>query len=895
MGISRVFRRAQWDRDRLEEMESYVQIEADDNRARGMCEEEAYAAARRKFGNRTLIREEIYRMNSINFLEAVLSDIRYGLRALTEQPMFTAIALVTLAVGIGANIAVFSVVNGVLLKPLAYPNPDGLVALRQVAPGAQGLANVPDGFLLSPSMYVTYDEHNRSFQSLGVWANDAASVTGMRQPEEVRDVAVTDGVLEALRVAPALGRWLRPQDQVPNGPRNLMLGYGYWQRRFGGSPSVIGRTIRVDERSWEIVGVMPRGFRVVTADFDLLRPLRFSRTNLALAGFGYRGIARLKPGVTIAQANSDLTRMLPIWMDSWSNGPGTDSHFYERWRITPAIRLLKTEVTGNIGNVLWVVMGTIALVMLMACANVTNLMLVRVGGRQREIAVRAALGASSMRITGALLIESGMLGLAGSVLGLGLASAGLRLLLAIGPGQLPRLDEIALDGRALAFGLLLAMLSSLFLGLIPAFKYVRPRVAEALRSGGRSTTVSRERHRARNTLVAAQVAVALVLISGAGLMIRTFQALHSVHPGFTDGRHLQTMRVSIPESLIASPERVTRLQNDITDQLAAIPGVSAAAFGSQMPMELFGSGWDEIFAEDKTDESSAPPLRLYKYVSPGFFHAAGTRLIAGRDIAWNEIHGQRHVVLISENLAREVWGSPDTAVGKRIREFTQMPWHEVIGVVENVRESGVTEDAPATVYWPPLMQYMSGSKKLQAWRDVTFVLRSERAGREDLVRQAQHAVWSVEPQIPVASIRTMQEIYDDSLARPSFTLVMLAIAGIMALILGVIGVYGVISYAVSERQREIGIRIALGARNAELKSMFVWSALKVGCAGAAIGLVMAVGFSRFMQSLVFEISPLDPVTLVAAPLLLAIAVILASYLPARRATSLNPAEVLKAD
>lgn len=424
MGITRFFRRARWDRDRLQEIESYVQIEADENMARGMREDEAYAAARRKFGNITLIREEIYGMNSARFVEPILSDIRYGLRTLRQQPMFATVALMTLAVGIGANTAVFSVVNGVLLKPLAYPNSDELVAIRQVAPGAEGLASVSDGLLLSPSMYVTYDEHSRSFQSMGVWANGLASVTGIGEPEQVRDVGVTDGVLEALRVAPALGRWLTSQDQVPNSSRNLMLGYGYWQRRFGGSRSVIGRTIRVDERSWQVVGVMPRGFRVVDADFDLLMPLRFPRTNLSLAGFGYRGIARLKRGVTIAQADADVARMLPIWMDSWTNGPGTDPHFYERWRITPAIRALKTEVTGSISNTLWVVMGTIALVMLMACANVTNLMLVRVGGRQQEIAVRAALGATSARIVSTLLAESGILALAGSLIGLGLAWAG---------------------------------------------------------------------------------------------------------------------------------------------------------------------------------------------------------------------------------------------------------------------------------------------------------------------------------------------------------------------------------------------------------------------------------------------------------------------------------------
>jgi predicted permease len=378
-------------------------------------------------------------------------------------------------------------------------------------------------------------------------------------------------------------------------------------------------------------------------------------------------------------------------------------------------------------------------------------------------------------------------------------------------------------------------------------------------------------------------------------MIRTFQAMHSVQPGFSDGRHLETMRVSIPVALVADAKRVTRMQNAIMDKLAAIPGVSAAAFGSEMPMEYFGSGWDEIFAENKTDPNSTPPLRLYKYISPGFFRAAGTRIVAGRDIRWDEIYNQRHVVLISQNLARELWDTPAAAIGKRVREFPSMPWHEVIGVVEDVRESGVTEAAPETVYWPPLMQYLSGSKKLDAWREMTFVVRSDRAGTEGFLKQVQHAVWSVEAQLPVASIRTMQEIYDASLARPSFTLVMLAIAGIIALILGVVGVYGVVSYAVSQRQREIGIRIAMGARKSQVKKIFVGAALRVAAAGAVFGLATAVALSRFMKSLVFEISPLDPLTFVAAPIALTIAVVLASYFPANRAASLNPVEVLKAE
>jgi predicted permease len=835
-------------------------------------------------------------MNTLTFLEMSWHDVRYACRTLRQHPMFTAVCLLTLAIGIGANTAVFSVLNSVLLKPLPYPHADKLVALRQVAPGAEGLADLSDGLLLSPSMYVTYDQHNRSFEAIGVWAADRASVTRIGSPEEVGVIGVTDGVLQTLAVSPALGRWLTARDQIPDGPRNIMLGYGYWQRRFGGAISIIGKTIWVNSRSWQIIGVMPRGFQIVDQDFDLLMPLAFPRTNLKLAGFGFNGIARLKAGVTIPRADADIARLLPVWMDSWTNGPGTNPHFYENWRIRPAIRPLKQAVIGSIGNVLWVVMGTIGLVMLMACANVTNLMLVRIEARQQELAVREALGASSRRILRIILVESGLLGFAGGLVASALAYIALRVLVAIGPGQLPRLNEITLDTRTYVLTLLLSVLVSLFIGLISAFKHLRPQNAGALRSGNRTSTASRERHRTRNILVAAQVALALVLLVSAGLMIRTVQALHSVDPVFSDGRHLQTVRITIPTSLVPNPERVARMQNDLADKLASIPGVSSAAFASQMPMENFGSDWDEIRAENQPrQQNGILPLRLYKYASPGFFHTAGTRLLAGRDITWEDIYKQRHVVLVSENLARELWSTPSAAIGKRVREFSEMPWHEVIGVVQNTRENGVAQDAPETIYWPPLMQYMFGSKALEAKRDVTFIVRTRRAGTARFLDEVRRAVWSVEPDLPIASTPTMEEIYHHSLARPSFTLVMLAIAGAMAFILGVVGVYGVISYAVSQRRREIGIRLAFGARKGELHRMFVWSAVRISGLGVLCGLAMALGLTRFMKSLVFEVSPLDPMTFFAVLSLLTVAVIVASYVPARRAATFNPIEVLNAE
>ena len=905
MGFRRFFQRAKWDRERLREIESYVQIETEENVARGMKDHEARAAARRKFGNSTLIREEIYRMNTIAFLDTLSRDVRYELRTLRHNPVFTAVALLTIAIGIGANTAVFSVVNSVLLRPLPYRKAEELVAVRQVAPGAAGLANFTDGLRLSPSMYFTYAEHNRTFQSLGVWVTGTANVTGFSEPEQVRTLAVSDGVLQALDVPPALGRSLSPADQIPRGSEpfsfsgrstTLMLSYGYWQRRFGGDRSVIGRNIVVDSEVSQIVGVMPQGFRLVNAEPDLIVPLAFDRGKVILAGFGFNGIGRLKPGIAIAQANADLARLLPVWMDSWTNGPGSNGRIYTTWRITPAILPLKQEVLGNIGNILWVVMGTIGLVMLIACANVTNLLLVRAEARQQELAVRAALGAGWGRIVRELLLESVMLGLMGGLLGVGIAAAGLHLLTVIGPANLPRLSEISLDLRALWFTLVLSLVSGLFFGLIPALKYAGPKIGIAIRSAGRTASVSRERHRTRNLLVVAQVALALVLMVSAGLMIRTFQALRSVDPGFTEAEHLETVRISIPDSLIGKPEQVTRVQNNILDKLAAIPGVTAVGFASEMPMEGFDPNWDNIFVEGKTYASTEiPPLRFFKYVSPGFFHAAGTRMAAGRELTWTEVYGLRPVALVSENLAREIWGSASAAVGKRFRQYPGSPWREVIGVVQDVSENGVLQKAPEIVYWPSMMGNMLGPSPLNALRTATFVVRSQRAGSEGFLKQLQQAVWSVNSSLPLASVRTMQQVYEGSLARTSFALVMLAIAGAMALVLGLIGIYGVISYAVSQRRREIGIRLALGARQAELRRMFVRSGLVLAAIGVAIGLTAAAGLMQLMKSLLFGISPLDPLTYLLVPVVLIGAAVLASYLPARRASAVDPVEALRAE
>jgi predicted permease len=893
MSLRRYFQRAKWHRERAAEIDEYLQFETDDNIARGMSHAEARAAAQRKLGNTALIREEIYRMNTIAFLDTLQRDLRYAFRGLRRNPVFTATALLTLAIGIGANTAVFSVLNSVLLKPLAYPHPDELVAVWQSAPGAPGLASVSGDLRLSPSMFFTYAGENHSFQSMGLWFAQSVTVTGFAEPEEVRAVVVTAGVLETLAVPPAVGRWLNQADQQPGGPDSIMLGHGYWLRRFGGDRSAIGRRIIVDGRSREIVGVMPRSFRVLDNDPEVIGPVRFDKSKLTLPGFGFQGVARLKPGVTIQQADADISRLVPVWMNSWPAYTGGNPRIYETWRIAGALRPLKSDVVGSAGNVLWVLMGTIGIVMLIVCANVGNLLLVRAETRHQALAVRAALGAGRGRIVREMLTESALLGLMGGVLGLGLAWAGLRLLVAIGPATLPRLNEIALDPWVLAFTFAVSLFCGLLFGLIPALKFAGQRNAPALNAGGRTSSATRERHRAQSLLVVCQVAMATVLLVASGLMIRTFEELRKVQPGFSHNEPMQLFRTAFTSSSMPDQQLVARQQNDLVNRLAAIPGVSAVSFADATPLQGLPPDWDAIRPEGRAYDG-IPPLRRFKYVAPGYFQTIGTRLLAGREYNWTDLAPRRRVVIVSENLARELWQTPAAAIGKRIQTIEVAPWQEVIGVVEDVRDNGIQEPPPAAVYWPSMGESKYGGG-LTVVRSVTFAIRSPRAGSDDLLRQVKQAVWGLNPNLPMSSVETMAEVYDKSLARPSFALVMIAIAGSMALLLGIVGIYGVLSYAVTQRRREIGIRLALGAQQGALRSMFVRHGLALTGIGLSFGLAASLGLTRLMSSLLFGIGFLDPVTYAGALLLLALAAALASFLPAWQASSVDPAGVLKAE
>jgi putative ABC transport system permease protein len=809
----------------------------------------------------------------------LIRDVRHAARRLLRTPAFTLATLVTLALGIGANTAIFSVVDSVLLKPLPFPEPDRLVGLWQTAPGV----DIKD-LNASIADYVTYREQSRTLADVAIWNGTALNVTGVAEPERVEGVVATFRLLPMLGVRPIFGRSFVERDDADGSPEVVMLGYGYWQRRFGGDPGAVGRRIMVDGTAREIIGVLPKDFWFMDMAHDLVVPLQFDRAKVHLAGYNFRAVGRLRPGVTLAQVDADVKRMIGIALTRLPPPEGMSIKMMEDARLGPNVRPLLEDLVGDIGKSLWVVMATIGMVLLIACANVANLLLVRTEGRSQELAVRAAIGAGRGRLAREMLIESLLLGLLGGAAGIGFAIGALKLVLAMNPAKLPRLELIAVDATSVMFTLVVSVAAGLAFGAIPVLKHARVRLNEALRAGGRNASSSRDRNITRNTLTIVQVALALVLLIGSGLMIRTFQSMRRVQPGFTQPAALQTLRIAIPEDVAKDDARVLLTQQGLVDALAALPGVTSVSVISALPMTGMSSQ-DPVAASDHTyRENQIPPLRRFIRTMPKAFQVLGTPLTAGRDYDWTDIHQKRDVVVISDNFAREYWGSPAAAIGKRIRSNPTGPWSEIIGVVADIRHDGVDQPAPSTVYWPQ-----------RGNRSMAFVLRGPRAGTEGYAAEIRRAVASVSTSLPITQLQTMQQVYDKSMARTAFTLTLLAISGGMALLLAAIGIYAVISYTVAQRTREIGIRMALGARQDRLKLMFVRNGLLWGGIGAAAGLVAAALLSQLMSAILFEINPIDPLTYGVVVVALLAAAGVASYVPARRVTRIDPVEALRAE
>ena len=894
-GLARIIRfrkplRQQVTEDVEQEIRFHLQMRTEELMRAGMAEEEARKQALREFGDperaKRALRQESARterrIRGLERIDQVRQDLRLALRRLRKRPGFTAVAALTLALGIGATTALFSVVNGVLLKPLPFQEPERLVALWHAMPGI-GL----DRMGLATGTYFTFRDENRVFEELGLWSTPLMTVTGVAEPEWVAALQVTDATLRLLGVRPALGRLFTAEDVDPSSPLTVILGHGYWQSRFGGDPGVIGRSLTVNGDPMEVIGVLPRAFSFMDREPAMLSPFRLDRSRAIVASFNYPAIARLRPGVTLEEARADLVRLIPLAVEKYPGG-----FTLERARetqLSPLVRPLKEEVVGGVDTVLWFLLGAVGIVLLIACANVANLFLVRADGRQHEVAVRTALGAGRGRIAREFLLESLALGILGGATGLGLAFGAIQLLKTIGAQNLPRLHEIALDPPVLIFTLGVSVLAALFFGSFPVLKYARPDLVSSLKEGGRGGTEGRQRHRARSGLAIAQVALALVLLIGAGLMIRSLGALWGVHPGFERPEEVLTFSLFIPSAEVADHDGVARTHERILRAIEAIPGVAAVGLSTSVPMDRRGYT-NMTHVKDITGES--PPSRRYKFVSEGYFETMGIPVLAGRPIAWPDIHGRRPVAVVNERFAREYFDGPAAAIGKLIAQDPDGGWREIVGVVGDVHDDGLDREARVLVYWPFAVSDFWGADVL-VMRSLVYAVRAAGVAPHNVLGQVRAAVWSVNPNLPLANVRTQKAILDLSTARTSFTMVLLSIAAAVALLLGAVGIYGVISYIVAQRTREIGVRVALGARREDVRRLVLRQGGLVVAVGIAVGLAAAVGLTRLMSAMLFGVSPLDPVTYAAVSVGLGIIALLAIYIPARRAANVDPVEALR--
>jgi predicted permease len=813
----------------------------------------------------------------------MLSQLAQTARRLLRSPGFSLTTVLTLAIGIGATTAIFSVVNGVLIQPLPYPDSDRLVELRQRSP------QTGDNWLpISPAIYFTYREHNETLESVALWTTNRASINGVGEPEEVRSLRTTFEFLPTLGVQPALGRGFTASDDAVGSAKTVVLSHAYWQRRFGGSADAIGQSLIVDGDAHEIIGVLSRDFRFGREAAAVLLPAQPNRANAFVGPLGENGLARVRAGVTLADVHADLLRLVPVLLETFPSMPGMDLRAFSNLALTPNVVTLKDAVVGDLDDVLWVLLGTIGILLLIACANVANLQLVRTEGRSQELAIRTALGASAARVASGLLLESTVLGLIAGAVGVIVAVMVLPVLLSLAAAQLPHALVVAIDPTVMSFALAISLGSGLLFGAVPVLKYAGPGIAPILGATGRAHTAGRDRRRVQRGLVVGQVALALVLLIASGLMIRTFQELRRVDPGFTAPEQVQTLSVSIPQASVPEFARAVRVLNDMQDRLAEIAGVEAVGFASRVPLDGGGPSAGFFLEDRPPPEGTAPPQSEFRYVAPNFFETLGTPLMAGRTFEWADQRAPSQVAIVSENLARREWGTPEAALGKRVRMLPTEPWREIVGVVGNIRHEVLEEPAPTAVYLTlgdSLAQFMS--------RNPSFVLRSERVGTPGFVDEIQRAIWSVDASVPVAGLRTLGDIHQASMARTSLTLVLLGITAAMALLLGLVGIYGTISYMLAQRTKEIGIRMALGAQNTNLRRLLLGHVGALVGVGTGLGLLGAAGLTRVMETLLFGVTALDALTYVTVCVVLVVTALLAGYLPARRVTRIDPMRALR--
>ena len=883
------FRRRRYD-ELSESIREHLDEKIADMVDRGMTREQAEAAAHREFGNVALIEQRSREVWQWPKLESLWAGTKYALRRLRRAPLFTVIALITLAIAVGANTVIFSVVNGVLLKPLSYPNSDQLIAVDHLS---QLIGFKKMG--ISPSIYFVYREQNTTLADIGAYDNDELDVTGDGVPEHVRVLDVTHGTLPLLGVSPVVGRLFTRRDDSPGAAQTVVLTYPYWQQRFGGASSAIGSSITAGGVPRQIIGVLPQNFHFLDQkDPSLILPMQWDRATTTLGSFNASAIARLKPGASVQQATTNLERLLPVANRTFPPPAGVSLSFFQSMHLNPSLIPLKEKLVGNVQNALWVLFASVILVLLVASANVANLLLIRVESRHHEFAIRYAIGGARKGISADILLESSPIGLAGSLIGLLLASGAMRVIVGLGATNIPRIRDISITPSVLLFTVAIAVFASLLIACVPILKSTSPHLISDLQDGGRGVGDGRRGQATRKALVMIQVALSVILLICSGLMIRTFRAMMHVLPGFTSPETVQTFGFYIPETQIpdTSPELVIRMDETIMQKIASIPGVFSVSIGRAVPMDN-NSNNNPVFVQNRTYEGSEiPPSRRFNFVAPGFFSTLGTQLLAGRDFTWTDIYEKRPVVVVSKSFASEYWHRPQGALGQRIRVASTDTWREIIGVSEDVHYDGVEKPAPSMVYWPLMMDNFEGQKQ-RLDRATVFVVRSQLAGTQSVMKTIQQQVSMVNPNVPLANSETLDDLYRQSMARTSFTLVMLCVSGGIALLLGTVGIYGVIAYSVSQRTREIGIRMALGAQRGAVVGAFVRQGMQLTVAGIAIGLIVASATMRFMSAILYGVSAEDPITYVTITCAVVIAALLACYLPSRRAAEVNPVLALR--
>jgi putative ABC transport system permease protein len=816
-----------------------------------------------------------------SMIRLFLTDIRMAVRTLLKQPRFASVAGLTVALGVGAVTVIFSVVNAVLIQPLPYPNADRLVNIWSNAPGLGY-----DEFPLSPDLFLFFQKHQTGFEEMALRQRRRVNLTHDEEPNVVESALVTASYFSTVGARFTRGRPFTAEEDSPKGGRVAVISHRLWRSTFGADPDVLTRVVRVDGEPTQIIGIAPDWLdRRDTPDMWL--PARFNPENPPAGNFGWNAVGRLKPGVRPDEAATQLEPLVRRAMETYITSPNYRA-FLTNGRYRPIAHSMKEDIVGDAREPLWILLGTVGMVLLIACVNVANLSLVRAEARQREMAVRLALGGNRGGIVRALLTESLVLSVVGSTLGVLAATAALPLLIRLAPASIPRLEEVGIDGLVLAVAAALSVVSALIFGLVPALRYTRPVMLGALRHGGRNATDHPSRNRGRNMLVATQTAMAMVLLVSSGLLARSFMRLMDAELGF-DTKNLLTAQIALPAASYREPTDVARFAQQLVERLDALPGVDAAGATSALPLVSSAGGTAFEFDGRPVEPGAVPPIVSYQVITPGYFSAMRTPVARGRDFEWSDFREGVNAIVVNQLMADEFWKGQDP-IGKRIRRAGSdpkivRPWFTVVGVVNNIRQAGPREDVEEMIYFTP-------NAPGEETRALTYVIGGPNADLQlDGIRRA---VRAIDADLPIASIRTMEAIVEESVVQFSFTMLTLAIAAVVALLLGAVGLYSVLSYAVSLRTREIGVRLALGAAPAQVLRSVVGRGVAISAAGLAAGALAAVGLTRLLVSLLFETRPLDPLTFAAVAVVLLFVALVASYLPARRAARISPMESMRA-